>query len=139
MPHFHNGIHGFGHETDLIQLDQDCISAPAADSPGEPFRLGHEKIVSDKLKLLPETFRHCRPAVPVFFIQAVFQGDDRILRSKLFPVTDQFFRRKCPTGFRKQIFPPGAAFPFAGSCIQGKNETLSYFLLPGFRIRTPMK
>ena len=57
----------------------------------QPFGVGDEKIVADKLYFAAEFARQHGPAVPVVFRQSVFDGNNRILRAPLRIKLDEIF------------------------------------------------
>ncbi len=46
-----DGINGFGHTANLVQLDQDGVGYSVVDAARQPFRVGHEQIIANKLNL----------------------------------------------------------------------------------------
>ena len=82
-----DGFQGLGNGTDLVQFDQDAVAGAQLDALAQTLGVGHEQVVADQLYLAAQLLGHLLPAVPVFFIQTIFDGDDRILLDELFPVT----------------------------------------------------
>ena len=81
----------FGNRTDLVQLDQNGVAAAQFDALLQTFSIGNEQVVANQLYLAAQLCRQLLPAFPVFFVQSVFDRDDRILLYQFLPVFDQFF------------------------------------------------
>ena len=76
--HF-DGLDRFGKGADLIELNENGIAAAELDSFLETPGVRDEEIVADELYFMAELFGHTLPAFPVLFIEAVFDGIDRVL------------------------------------------------------------
>ena len=75
--------------TDLIQLDQDRITAAKLNTLCQSLCIRYEQIIADKLYLISKLCSKLLPAFPVFLIESILDRDDRILLNKLLPVLDQ--------------------------------------------------
>ena len=95
---------------------------------GKTLSIRNEEVVAYELNLIPEYFRHVFPTVPVFFIQAVFNGINRIFFDQGFPVVDQFFGCIFLTAFRQDVFACFTALPFAGCGVNSQNEIFTRFI-----------
>ena len=89
---------------------------------GKTLCVRNEEVVAYELNLISEYFRHMFPTFPVFFIQAVFNGINRIFFDQGFPVVDQFFGCIFLTAFRQDVFACFTTLPFAGCGINSQNE-----------------
>ena len=84
-----DGLQSLGNGSDLIQLNQNGVSAPQSDSLLKALCIGNEQIVAHKLYLIAQFFGHILPAFPVLLIQTVLNGINGILLTKLLPVSHQ--------------------------------------------------
>ena len=81
-----DSFQSFGYGTDLIQFDQDGISAAKSNSFGKTLGVGYEEVISYQLNLAAQLFGQHLPAFPVFLIQTILDGIDRVFLTKLLPV-----------------------------------------------------
>lgn len=116
---------GLGQRADLVQLDQDCVACAHLDAFGETLRIRDEEVVADDLELVAEALGQLLPAVPVFLVQRVFQGDDWIFRDELRPVVDEFRGGVFGLGFRQNVLAFLLAFPLAGGGVNGQREVFA--------------
>ena len=78
------------HRTNLIQLNQDGVSAAHLDTLGQALRIGNEQVVANQLYLVAQTcLGQLLPAFPIFLIQTILDGDNRIFLTEVCPVLDE--------------------------------------------------
>ena len=73
-----NGIKRFRKRADLVEFNKDGVGTALSNALGKTLSIRNEEVVAYELNLIPEYFRHVFPTVPVFFIQTVFNGINRI-------------------------------------------------------------
>ena len=73
-----NGVERFRKGPDLVEFNKDRVSAALSNALGKTLCVRNEEVVAYELNLISEYFRHMLPTFPVFFIQAVFNGINRI-------------------------------------------------------------
>ena len=112
----------FGNAADLVGLDEDGIAAAELDALLQPPRVGDKQVVSDQLHLAAQLFGQQLPALPIFFIQAVFDGADGIISAQALPMRDQLRRSKTLARFRQQIFAAPFRLPLAGRGVQRQHD-----------------
>ena len=88
---------------DLIYFDQYRIGCFSPYSFCKPSGIRHEQIITDQLHLISQLCRQFLPAFPIFFIQRILDGNDRIFFYKLFPMFDQLLRTEYRASLRKNI------------------------------------
>ena len=98
-------LKGLRYRTDLVQFDQDGISAAKGDTFCQTLSIGYKQVVTDKLYFSAKLCGQLFPAFPVFFIQSILDGDDRIFLYQCFPVSDQLFGSKYSAGFGSLYSP----------------------------------
>ena len=121
-----------GYRTDLVQFDQDGVCTAKADSFCQAFGVGYEQIIANQLYRISQLFGHHLPSFPVFLIQTVFNGVDRIFAAQFFPVCYQFFRCKFLSAFWQNVFALLASFPLTGCCIHSQYEIFARFIACSF-------
>src|SRR5260370_765849 len=77
---------------DLVDLDQNRISDMLMNSLLQPLHIRHEQVIAHQLNLVAQLFGQHRPAVPVVFSKAVFEGHDGVVIHPLRPVANHVFR-----------------------------------------------
>ena len=113
----------FGNRTDLVQLDQNGVAAAQFDALLQTFSIGNEQVVANQLYLAAQLCRQLLPAFPVFFVQSVFDRDDRILLYQISPVLNQFVGSKISAGLRLVIEALALfAFPLRRSSVHRDHE-----------------
>ena len=85
--HFH-GFHRLRQRADLIHFDENGIGDAFVDAAGEALRIRDEEIVADELNFAAERLRQKFPAVPIFFAEAVFDGNNRIIFEEALVIRD---------------------------------------------------
>ena len=68
----------FGERTDLVDLDQDGVTAAFSDTTTEVLYIRHEEVVTDELNLLTELVGELLPAFPVVLSPTVLKRIKRI-------------------------------------------------------------
>ena len=74
-----DGFEGLGQRADLVDLDQDRVGDASLDAFLEDLRVGDVQVVAHQLDLLAQHVGQVLPAVPVAFVHAVLDRDDRVL------------------------------------------------------------
>ena len=118
-------VHRFGDGADLVQLDEDGVAASVLNAFDEAFGVRDEQVIADELHVFAEFFRQMLPAFPIFFVETVFDGNDRIFFDERFPVRDEFARRKRFAAFGLFVFAFFAALPFGRSRVHGEQKIFS--------------
>ena len=98
---------------DLIELDEDRVSAAKLDTLFKTLGVCNEQVVAYKLDLVSKLLCKLLPALPVLFIESVLNGDNGIFFNKLLPVSDKLLRGKLCACLGENIFALFAALPFA--------------------------
>ena len=88
-----------------FSLIRDGISAAKGDTFCQTLSIGYKQVVTDKLYFSAKLCGQLFPAFPVFFIQSILDGDDRIFLYQCFPVSDQLFGSKYSAGFGSLYSP----------------------------------
>ena len=127
MCHF-DSFQSLGYGTDLIQFDQNGVSAAKANTFLKTLCICNEQIITYKLYFLAKLFCHDLPSFPVFLVKAVLDGIDRVFLDQVLPMLNKLCRCEFLSAFRKNILAFLASFPLAGCCIHGKNEIFSRFI-----------
>ena len=122
-----DGFEGFGDGTDLVELDEDGVAALLGDTLGESLGIGYEQVVTDELDAVAEFAVEDLPAFPVFFVEAVFDGVDRILVDELLPVPDEFFGGEGLSALGELVFANFVGLPFGRGGIHREDEILAGF------------
>ena len=73
-----DGGEGFAEGADLVDLDEDGIADAIADAAFKSFRIGDEEVIANQLYPIGQGSSQAGPAVPIVFVDAVFDRDDRI-------------------------------------------------------------
>ena len=121
-------LKGLRYRTDLVQFDQDGVSAAKRDTLCQTLGIGYKQVVSDKLYFSAKLCGQLFPAFPVFFIQCVLDGDDRVFLYQCFPVSDQLFGSKYSAGFRQFILALGTGLPLGGSSVHSDLEVPAWLI-----------
>jgi hypothetical protein len=87
LGHF-DGVERLGQRADLVDLDEDGVANPQVNALLEELGVGNEQIVANQLDFFAQDFGHFLEAVPVVFVQAVFDGKDRVLGAQFGVVVD---------------------------------------------------
>ena len=124
MCHF-DGFQSLRYRTDLIQFDQNRISAAKADTFLKTLCICNKQVITYKLYFSSKFFCHDLPAFPVFLIKAILNRVDWIFFDQIFPVINKLRRCKFLSAFRKNILPLFVSFPLTGCSIHGKYKILS--------------
>lgn len=74
----------FGQRTDLVEFDQDGVNDAFLDAFFQDLGVGYEQIVTNQLDFVAQYFSLVCETVPVRFVRAIFDGDDRVLFGQLF-------------------------------------------------------
>ena len=127
MCHF-DCFQSLGYRADLIQFDQDGISAAKGDTFCQTLSIGYKQVVTDKLYFSAKLCGQLFPAFPVFFIQSILDGDDRVFLYQCFPVSDQLFGSKYSAGFRQFVFTLGTCLPLG---VENDAMNNLYVRMPG--------
>ena len=80
---------GFAQGADLVGFYKHRVGRALADAPRQKFRVGGEEIVADQLHALAQFRRELPPTGPVLFVEAVFDGRDRVAQRQLAQVADE--------------------------------------------------
>ena len=86
-----------GHGTDLVQLDQDGIATAKGDTFCKALCIRYKQIIADELYLITKFCSELLPALPVLFVECIFDRNDRKFFYKLLPVCDQRCRPYLPS------------------------------------------
>ena len=124
MCHF-DCFQSLGYRADLIQFDQDGISASKADTFFKALGICNKQVITYELYFSTQLFCHHLPSFPVFLIQTVFDGVDRVFAAQFFPVCYQFFGCKFLSAFWQNVFALLASFPLTGCSIHSKYKIFS--------------
>jgi Helicase subunit of the DNA excision repair complex len=81
-----DGVQSLGQGADLVQLDQDAVSATHLDALFKILDVGDEEVVADELDFLAEFLGEELPAVPIAFGHAVLDGIDRVFAGEFLQV-----------------------------------------------------
>ena len=81
MRHVHGGD-GLAQRTDLVDLDQQSVGHALLDTLFQDGGIGHEQVVADQLHAVADGVGQQLPPLPVALIQAILNGDDRILAAE---------------------------------------------------------
>ena len=81
-----DSLQGLGDRADLIELNEDGITAAELDPFRQALRIGYEQIVPNQLNPAAELLRHQLPAFPVLFIEAVLNGINGVLAAQILPM-----------------------------------------------------
>ena len=71
-----HGVEGLGQSADLIDLDEDRVGHALVDRATEEILVGDEKIITNELHPIAESFRDQAPALPVVLGETVFDRQD---------------------------------------------------------------
>ena len=66
-----------GHGTDLVQLDQDGIATAKGDTFCKALCIRYKQIIADELYLITKLCSELLPALPVLFVECIFDRNDR--------------------------------------------------------------
>jgi hypothetical protein len=80
-----DGVEGLGEGADLVDLDEDAVGGALVQAPLDALDVGDEQVVPDQLELVVEGLGEGGPACPVVLGQAVLDGDEGVLESRLRP------------------------------------------------------
>ena len=120
-------LKGLGYGTDLVELDQDGVGSAQVDALLQSLDIGNEQVITYQLYSAAQLLGHLYPAFPVFFIQAIFDGDNGILVDQALPMRDQLFGSKCKAALG--LFVEADAllfvFPLGGSGVHSQDEIFS--------------
>jgi len=86
-----DGIKGLGQGPDLVDLDEDRVGGAGFDPFLEELDVGNEQVVADQLDFLTEAVGQQLPAIPVAFIAAVFNREDRVFFAEAGQKLDHLF------------------------------------------------
>ena len=121
-----NSLKSLRHRTNLIQLNQDGVTAAHLNTLGQTLCIGNEQVVADQLYLVAQTGGQLLPAFPVFLIQTILDGDNRILLTKVSPVLDELLCCKLCASLRQFVEAFALlALPLGRSCVHGNHEVLA--------------
>ena len=123
-----DGFESLGYGTDLVQLDQNGVCTAKADSFCQTFGVGYKQVIANQLYRTSKFFGHHLPSFPVFLIQTVFDGVDRVFAAQFFPVCYQFFGCKFLSAFWQNVFALLVAFPLAGCSIHSQYKVFARFI-----------
>src|SRR5690606_2697273 len=80
--HF-DGVQRFGQRADLVELDQNGVTDTFLDTFFQDLGVGYEQVVAHQLNFGTQFFSLVFPAGPVRFVLTIFDGHNRVLRTKL--------------------------------------------------------
>ena len=113
-----NGFQCLRNRTNLVQLDQNRISSTKFNSLSQSFCIGYKQVITDKLYFVSKSRSKLLPSFPVFFIQTIFDRNDRVFLTEFCPVLDQFFCGIFCTSFWKFVISFSLlTLSFRRSCI----------------------
>ena len=92
----------FGQRTDLVEFDQDGVNDAFLDAFFQDLGVGYEQIVANQLDFVAQHFGLVSKAGPVRLVQAIFDGNDRILFGQIFQEVGELFRGECFVAFASQ-------------------------------------
>ena len=132
-----NGFQCLRNRTNLVQLDQNRISCSKLNTFGKSFRICYEQVVANKLYFISQSCSKFLPSFPVFFVQTVLDGNNRIFLAEFSPVFNKFFCCIFCTCFWQFIISFSLfTLPFRRSCIHCDLKIFSWFIssfLHGFQ------
>ena len=114
--------------TDLIQLNQDRVSASKRNTLGKSLRIGYKQVIANQLNLVAKFFGKLLPAFPVFLIQGILDGNDRVFVNQLFPVVDQLIRCINSTSLWKLVLAKLACLPLRRSSVHSDHKVFSWLI-----------
>ena len=72
-----NGFQSFSQRANLVELDQDRVTDGLLNTTGKNFSVGDKQIVTDQLNSIAKALGQRFPSVPITFVHAVFDGNNR--------------------------------------------------------------
>ena len=93
-----DSLKSLGNGTDLVELDEDRVSAAVSNTLGKSLGVGNKEVVAYELNLVAETLCELLPSFPVLFVESVLDGDDRVLLAESCPVIDKCIGGELKTG-----------------------------------------
>src|SRR5699024_11768903 len=100
---YFNSIHLFSKRTDLVNLNQDGVSYALLNAPRQTFGIGHKKIITYQLYTIANGIGQLLPAVPVVFIQCIFNGYDGIFIYLVGPESNHIIIRSFASVARAKV------------------------------------
>ena len=88
MCHF-DCFQSLGYRADLIQFDQDGISASKADTFFKALGICNKQVITYELYFSTQLLCHDLPSFPVFLVKAVLDGVDRVFLDQVLPVLNK--------------------------------------------------
>ncbi len=83
-----DGVERFGQRADLIEFDENRVGDALVDAFLKNLGVGHKQVIANKLNPIANGFGQREVAVPIVFVEAIFDGHQRIFFDHLFPVVD---------------------------------------------------
>ena len=130
---FH-GIERFRECADLVELNENGVAAVQTYPLGEALCIRNEEVVSYELHLVAERGSQPLPAVPIFFIQAVFNGIDGIFFYEFLPVGNEFVGSILLAALGQDVFTGLGTLPFTCRRVKGETEVGARFVAGFFYI-----
>ena len=119
-----NRFQGFSEGADLVQFYQNRIGDILSYASGQNLGIGDKNVITYKLNPRAEFGGKSCPAIPVIFIQAVFDGKNWILVQEHLVPSDHLVRTALGLCFRFQSVEP-VFEKFTGSHIQGQIDVFT--------------
>ena len=89
--------------TDLVQFDKDGISCTQFDTFCKSLGIGNEEIIANQLYFISQSCSEFLPAFPVFLIQTILDGNDRVFLAEFCPVLNKLLGSILGSCFRKFV------------------------------------